>query len=103
MSNKLAPGPSGINYLILKWAFDMRPNEMMHILNTSLQLKHHPWLNSDVVVILKPAKPDYSLAKAYQPISLLETTRKILERIVAARLQEQVDKLNLLTNKQFGS
>ena len=64
-SNKSAPGPSGINYKLVKWAFEAHPTLILEILNTALCLGHHPWTTAKVVIIPKPNKDDYSAAKAY--------------------------------------
>jgi hypothetical protein len=69
-SNKSAPGPSGITYKLLKWTFEANPGLIITTLNGALEHGTHPWGTADVVVIPKPHKPDYSVAKAYRPISL---------------------------------
>jgi hypothetical protein len=56
-----------------------------------------------VVIILKPGKSDYTLAKAYHPISLLECCGKLLEKVVASRFSWKVDHLGLIGNHQFSS
>jgi hypothetical protein len=56
-----------------------------------------------VVILNKPNKPDYSLAKAYCPISLLECIAKLLEKIVAKRVNADIISANLLPISQFGS
>ena len=40
-SNKSAPGPSGINYQLLKWAFEACPEELTRIFNLSLSTGIH--------------------------------------------------------------
>jgi hypothetical protein len=54
-------------------------------------------------VINKPDKPDYSLPKAYRPISLLECMGKLLEKVVAKRFNRDIEKHRLIPMKQFGS
>jgi len=54
-------------------------------------------------VIPKPGKADYSEPKAYRPISLLECCRKLLEKIVAKRFLADINSLQLLPPRQFGS
>ena len=56
-----------------------------------------------VVVLAKPQRPDYSMPKAYRPISLLECCRKLLEKIVASRLLHDLNLYSLLPPNQFGS
>jgi endonuclease/exonuclease/phosphatase (EEP) superfamily protein YafD len=79
-STSSAPGPSGIGYLLLRWAFDTDPELFTHIFTHALRLGKHPWNDALVVVIPKPGKSDYTVAKAYRPISLLECCGKLLEK-----------------------
>jgi hypothetical protein len=102
-SNKSAPGPSGITYKLLKWMFEANPGLIIATLNGALEHGTHPWGTADVVVIPKPHKPDYSLAKAYRPISLLECTGKLLEKVVANRLGTDKRNHQLIGHSQFGS
>jgi hypothetical protein len=55
-----------------------------------------------VVVIPKADKPDYSAAKVYQPISLLENLSKLLEKAVAKRFQHDIVTHELIPSTQFG-
>jgi len=60
-SNLSAPGISGINYKLLKWAFQSRPDRFLEIFNAAISYGCHPWKEALVVVIPKPNKPDYSV------------------------------------------
>jgi len=102
-SNKSAPGMSGINYKLLKWAFKSRPDRFLEIFNAAISYGYHPWKEALVVVIPKPSKPDYSLPKAYRPISLLECCGKLLEKIIAKRILSDAHFFNILPPTQFGS
>ena len=55
------------------------------------------------MVISKPNKPNYSLSKAYRPISLLECCGKLLEKIVAKRILSDAHTYDILPPSQFGS
>ena len=55
-----------------------------------------------MVVLNKPNKPDYSQAKAYRPISLLECTGKLMEKIITKRVNHDIAAANLLSISQFG-
>ena len=70
-SNASAPGISGVNYKVLKWAFEAKPSRFVDLYNECLERGTHPWTNAKVVPIAKPNKADHSLPKAYRPISLL--------------------------------
>jgi len=102
-SNKSAPGLSGINYQLIKWAFRSRPDRFLDLFNAATSLGHHPWTTALVIVIPKPAKPDYSLPKAYRPISLLECCGKLLEKIIAKRILHDIHQYDILPPSQFGS
>jgi Reverse transcriptase (RNA-dependent DNA polymerase)/Endonuclease-reverse transcriptase len=102
-STSSVPGPSGIGYLLLRWAFEANPSLFSHIFTNALRLGKHPWGDALVVIIPKPGKSDYTVAKAYRPISLLECYGKLLEKVMAARFSWEVDHLSLIGNRQFGS
>ena len=48
------------------------------------------WRQANVVAILKPGK-DPSVAKSFQPISLLCHTYKLFERLILNRITEHLD------------
>ena len=103
-SNKSAPGPSGINYKILKWAFETCPDTLTHIFNLSLSTGTHVWKHATIVPVAKPNKPDYSAPKAYRPVSLMECTGKLLEKVITRRITNDIDlHPDILPNNQFGS
>ena len=102
-SNSSAPGISGINYKLIKWAFDAKPSRFTSLYNGCLDWETHPWLAAKVVPIPKPNKADYSVPKAYRPISLLECCGKLLEKLVARRILHDLNTFNILPNSQFGS
>jgi hypothetical protein len=84
-SNKSAPGILGIGWDLLKRGWPHCDNLLTNIYSACIRLGHHPskWKEATVVIIPKPNKPDYSLAKAHRPISLLETLSKLMEKAVA--------------------
>ena len=102
-SNKSAPGPSRIGYKLVKWAFTAHPDFILDIFNATLHLGHHPWMTAKIVIIPKPNKLDYSAAKAYHPVSLLECFGKVLEKIVANCFTSDSNLHNILPKSQFGS
>jgi hypothetical protein len=101
-ANKLAPGLTGIPYKLVRWVNDTRPDLLITLFNTALRLGIHPWTEAKVVVIPKPGKADYSAPKSYQPISLLECTGKVLEKIITRHLGSDVDHFDLLRLSQPG-
>ena len=102
-SNSSAPGPSGIGYKLIKWAFSASPDRFVSLFNGCLLYRKHPWTGAKCVPIPKPGKLDYSIPKAYHPISLLECCGKLLEKIMACRVMHDLKAFSLLPPTQFGS
>ena len=102
-SNKSALGWSGISYKLLKWTFACRPDHLLEIYEAALTLGHHPWHEAKVVILPKPQQPDYSLPKAYRPISLLKCCGKLLEKLIAKHIASDVNLFSLLPPNQFRS
>jgi hypothetical protein len=65
---------------------------------------HHPkhWKEAIVCVIPKPNRADYTLAKNFRPISLLECLGKLLEKVVARLIYRDMDKYPIVPTTQFG-
>ena len=55
-----------------------------------------------MLVLCKPGKPAYDVAKAYRPIGLLDTIGKLLSILVAADLSHLAEKHGLLPPGQYG-
>ena len=96
-------GPFGINYTLLKWSWEANLSYLHTILSHALSLGHHPWPDTNVVIIPKPNKPSYNIPKAYRPISLLECAGKILENVIANHLSANDIEHDLIGPNQFGS
>src|SRR6266851_3722725 len=90
VADSLALGPSGIRYWLLKWAHTTHPDALTLIFNLSLDLGTHLWKQATVVILNKPNQPDYSLTKAYWPISLLECASKLMEEIIAKQVNMDI-------------
>ncbi|KAI3094034.1 hypothetical protein CBS147333_10045 [Penicillium roqueforti] len=99
-----APGGDSLPMLVWKNLWSHLKSIITSIFTASLNLSHHPkqWRSAKIVVLRKPAKPDYSIPGAYRPISLLNTLGKLLEAVVARRLSFLAEKHGLLPNSQFG-
>ena len=82
----------------------MNSSSFANIFTACVRLGHHPprWKEAKVVVIPKPDKADYSLAKAHRPISLLEAMSKLMEKAVAKRMQHDIVVHELIPANQFG-
>jgi len=74
------------------------------LFSSCIAIRYHlkPFKDSIIVVLRKPQKPSYSTAKAYRPIALLNTIRKLLKRIVAGRLFRIIKEMSILLASQMG-
>jgi len=55
------------------------------------------------VTIPKPGKDDYSKAKSYRVISLLNCLGKVVEKVVATMMSEHCEREGTLHTGQYGS
>jgi len=104
LSPHKAPGPNGVsNCVFIKCASLLVPY-MAPIFRATFSLEIYPdeWKKSTTVVLRKPSRPDYSLPKAYRPITLLDTMAKILSSCVADELTYIAEQHNLLAPTHFG-
>ncbi|KZL63334.1 transposon i [Colletotrichum incanum] len=61
------------------------------------------WKHAKIIPLKKPGKDNYTLAKAWRPISLLATLGKVLESVVAERISHAVEFYGLLPTNYFGA
>ncbi|KAM3081197.1 hypothetical protein ACMFMF_011951 [Clarireedia jacksonii] len=99
------PGPDGITQDIINKAYQAIPNTFFQVYSLLINFGYHPicWKQATGAILKKPAKPDYSVPKAYRVISLLNCLGKISERILAKRLAYLAETTSLLHNSQIGS
>jgi hypothetical protein len=103
-SNTSAPGSSGIGYQLIKWAFWEDAECLWCLYSACIWLGHHPhqWCTTLIIIVPKPRKPNMSDPKSYRPIALLECFSKLLEKLIAMRLQHDICTLDLVPHLQFG-
>ena len=100
-----APGEDGLPAMVWKQLWPVVKERVFLIFQTSLQDSDLPsqWRNAKIIPLKKPAKDNYSLAKAWRPISLLSTLGKILEAVIAERISYTVEEFGLLPTNHFGA
>ena len=103
-SKRSAPGLSGHTWTLIKWVWKADPKRLTNLLQACLRAGHHPslWKEAVVCVIPKPNRADYTLAKNFRPISLLECLGKLLEKVVAKLIYRDMSKHDLVPTSQFG-
>jgi hypothetical protein len=100
-----APGPTGIINLVLQKALPIISAIITRILQACIRIGYHPtaFKKATTIVLKKPGKDDYTQAKSYRPIALLETIGKALETVVARRLTKLAEEHQLLPRHQMGA
>ena len=92
-----APGPDGVKYTDLKALDDQDMQKLTEMLNKSLEEHSIPddWLDSHLAPVPKPNK-DRTSIKGYRIVTMQNTVGKLLEKMVARRLANQLENDNLL-------
>ena len=106
-SNASVPGPSHLSWEYLKLLLkdDQFRTFFLQLTNNLIHVGAWPdvFKDSITVIIPKPNKDDYSKAKSYRPIALLECPGKLISKLIANRLQSDAVVYNIAHPLQFGS
>ncbi|KAJ3473537.1 hypothetical protein NLI96_g12951 [Meripilus lineatus] len=99
-----APGMDSIPNIVLIKSIDHIIDHLFFIYRASMEFGfyHDRWRISETLVLRKPGRTAYDIAKSYRPIGLLNTTGKLLSTLIAADLSFLVEKHGLLPVNQFG-
>jgi hypothetical protein len=97
-------GPDGISNAMFKQCSELLVPHLIHLFQAvfSLQTYYKPWRQFTTGVLCKPGSPNYTLTMAYHPITLINTTSKILTAIIAEQLTHILETHNLLPSTHFG-
>jgi hypothetical protein len=100
-----AAGEDGLPAGVWGQIWPAESESVRHLFQTSLHSGALPqqWKVAKIVPLKKPNKDDYTLAKAWRPISLLSTLGKLLEAVVAERISFAVETYGLLPTNHFGA
>lgn len=98
-----APGPDGVLNAFLRFGTDVLFRRLENLYMASLRHGYVPsaWKAAKVVMVPKPGKSPNDL-KSYRPISLLSCVGKLLEKILAARLNRRAEDCGLTPIHQSG-
>ena len=102
---KKAPGVDEITFEMWKRLLQYIGPWIHWLYQTSVDLGYVPksWRTARIVALKKPGKADYTIPKAYRPISLLPTISIGLEVIMASRLSYLAERYSLLPTNHFGT
>ncbi|CAA7269041.1 unnamed protein product [Cyclocybe aegerita] len=105
-SNSSAPGPDHITWVHLKELLKDKHVLALFIVlaNACLRVGHwlHIFKESLLVIVPKPNKPSYAVPKAFRPIVLLITFGKLIEKMIANRIQFDAVKHDIFHPNQLG-
>ena len=105
-NNSSALGPDKLMWRHLKIILkqDVCLSHIINIANMCINLGHWPdhFKRSTMVIISKPNKPAYDNSKSFCPIILLNTISKLIEKVIAERLQFHVVNNDFVHLSQLG-
>jgi len=105
-NNSSAPGPNKLSWCHLKFIVNQDEclANIINIANACFNLGR--WLNyfkySSMIIIPKPNKTSYDQAKLFHPIVFLNTLGKLIEKVIAERLQFTVVNNDFINPSQLG-
>jgi hypothetical protein len=99
-----APGEDQIPNRILKAAQESLVPILTTVFNSSLNLQYCPkaFKKSITVSLRKPGKSDYTEPKSYRPVALMNTLGKIMDTVLARRIQHISETCELLPHTHMG-
>ena len=102
LKKKKSKGEDGISQDVIMMGEKALLTPITHIINSSISNGVFPnhWKKAVVIPILK--KGSATDKNNYRPISILNATSKILEKIVCNQLTKHMESNNLLPNNQHG-
>ena len=105
-SNSSAPGPNRMSWRHWKLIFANEDclSMVINIADTCINLGYWPdyFKTSTTIIIPKPNKLSYNNPKAFQPIVLLNTLSKLIEKVIAERIQFIVAANDFIHPSQLG-
>jgi hypothetical protein len=100
-----AAGDDGLPAGVWKQIWPAVKDRVLLLFRTSVETGQLPtqWKTAKIIPIKKPGKPNYGIAKAWRPISLLCTLGKILKAVIAERISYAAKTYGLLLTNHFGA
>src|SRR5204863_9763860 len=83
-ASEKATRPHEIDNIVIKKTLALTEQHLRALMQASIDLGHFPkpFKQTNMVVLRKPGKPDYTITKAYRPIALENTLGKVLESVM---------------------
>lgn len=103
MKTNKTPGPDGVPNEILKKIVKLKPKPVINMYNKCITQGCFPatWKTTRLVLIRKGNKP-LDDPSSYRPLCILNTSGKLLEKIIDTRIRDFLESNNCLSANQFG-
>ena len=100
-----ASGIDRLNFRALRLLWEWDSLRIVSLARQCFRLGIHPrtWKTAKGILLRKPNKPDYTLAKAYRVISLLNCLGKVVEKIASEAIASHCETTGGLHPGQMGS
>ena len=104
-SFKSAAGEDEVPFTVLKQLGDPVISSLTTLINASWRLHHFPqfFWKARTIVLKKPGKGSYEEVSMWQPIALLKTIGKVVEKATARRIRDAAEEHSLLPSEQMGA
>ena len=105
LKKRKAMGPDRVPNEAFKYAKKLFVNPLRHFFQACLIHSYHPaeFKGAITITLRKPDKETYAHPKSWRPVALLSCLGKMLEKLIANRLQELVRRHDMLPSTQFGA
>lgn len=99
-----APGMDLLNFRAIRLLWRLDQARVIALIRQCLRLGVHPgvWKTAKGILLKKPGKGVYTVAKAYRVISLLKCLGKVVEKLVAELITDFAESQGLFHEGQFG-
>nr|CAI5819984.1 unnamed protein product [Callosobruchus analis] len=102
IKNKHSAGYDGLSAELLIFVRDFTIDHLVNLINRSIAEGYFPDALKLSIVIPVYKKGDVHEIDNYRPISLLNSTSKVIEKIISRRVMDFISKHNILTVSQHG-
>jgi len=104
LPTRKTPGPDFIQNEFIKITFQKFPDVFVDCYNACLSEGTFitPWKRAKLVLLHKGKRKPKNAPSSYRPISLLDGSGKVLERLLLERLIPHIDSVGALIDLQFG-
>jgi hypothetical protein len=102
MGNKKAPGPDGIPAELIKYGGNSINQIMTTLIRKIWETNTVPTDMKKAYIVLIPKKKDSKRPQDMRPITLLNSTYKLLDKLITLRLQNDIQKKKNMNEAQAG-